>query len=51
MRRSAILIICFLSIQCLASNDLRIEPPHWWVGMANQNLQLLVQGEDIASAQ
>ena len=35
----------------MASNDLRIEPPHWWVGMANQNLQLLVQGEDIASAQ
>ncbi|MBP9030042.1 MAG: cyclomaltodextrinase N-terminal domain-containing protein, partial [Bacteroidales bacterium] len=29
----------------------RIEPPCWWVGMNNPNLQLLVYGKNIASAQ
>jgi len=26
----------------------RIEPPNWWVGMQNKNLQLLVHGDNIA---
>jgi len=26
----------------------RIEPPHWWIGMKNRNLVLLVHGENIA---
>lgn len=25
----------------------RIEPPHWWVGMANPELQLMIHGENI----
>ncbi len=29
----------------------RIEPPNWWVGMKNENLQLLVQGENIADSE
>lgn len=28
-----------------------VEPPHWWVGMAERRLQLLVYGPDIAQAQ
>ena len=28
----------------------RIEPPNWWVGLKNQNLQLLVQHPNIGSA-
>lgn len=27
-----------------------VEPPHWWVGMAERRLQLLVYGQDIAQA-
>lgn len=27
----------------------RVEPPHWWVGMHNPNLQLLVYGKDISN--
>jgi len=29
----------------------KIEPPHWWVGMQNSNLQLMVYGEEIADLQ
>ena len=28
----------------------RVEPPFWWVGMKHHELQLLVQGNDIANA-
>ena len=28
----------------------KIEPPYWWVGMANDTLQLMVYGTDIAKA-
>ena len=28
----------------------RIEPPHWWVGMQQQKLQILVYAENIGSA-
>lgn len=30
--------------------ELNIEPPYWWVGMANDTLQLMVSGEDVANA-
>lgn len=28
----------------------RVEPPFWWAGMQNQNLQLLVYGKDISNS-
>ncbi len=28
----------------------KIEPPHWWVGMQNDTLQLMVSGKDVADA-
>lgn len=28
----------------------RIEPPHWWIGMQEQELQILVYAENIGSA-
>ena len=31
-------------------NVSNIEPPFWWVGMANDTLQLMLTGPDIASA-
>ena len=27
----------------------RVDPPHWWVGMASDELQLMLYGEDIAT--
>lgn len=34
------------------SNDIdKIEPPYWWVGFKNQNLQLLVKHSNIGSAE
>jgi glycosidase len=35
-----------LSSFFLSAQDLRVEPPNWWVGMADNSLQLLIQGED-----
>ena len=32
----------------LRGDALRIEPPHWWVGMKNTSLQLMVHGSRIA---
>ncbi|WP_317128780.1 glycoside hydrolase family 13 protein [Mesohalobacter halotolerans] len=29
----------------------RIEPPHWWIGFEQQNLQLLVHGNNISKAE
>lgn len=34
------------SVEINAQN-LRVEPPNWWVGMENKNLQLLVHADDI----
>ena len=39
-----------LSLSALAADTLCIEPPHWWVGMAEPRLQLLVEGPGIATA-
>jgi neopullulanase len=34
----------------VSSQSLRVEPMNWWVGMKNQNLQLLVHAEGIGEA-
>ena len=33
------------------AQDIRVEPPNWWVGMANSELQLLVKADDIGAFQ
>ena len=40
----------FAAAQNHANAIERIEPPFWWAGMANENLQLMVHGKNIASA-
>lgn len=42
-------VLCFaaISIQAKYSID-RLEPPFWWIGMQNNELQLLVYGENIS---
>lgn len=42
------LIILLVPIFLLSQNLDKIEPPNWWVGMENENLQLLVYGEKIS---
>lgn len=37
----------FLSFAISAQNIDRVEPPNWWTGMKNQELQLMVYGENI----
>jgi neopullulanase len=42
------LLFCF----CLLANAqdaLRVEPPYWWAGMQNKELQLLVKGDNIST--
>ncbi len=51
--KSKILIISLFTLiimNTLAQDIKRVEPPNWWVGMKNQNLQLLVYGDKIAEA-
>jgi glycosidase len=56
MRITNILTISLLLVaqQIYAQKDVidiqRVEPPFWWVGMKNTELQLLVYGKDIAAA-
>ncbi len=42
-----LIVLSFASIELCAQDEIRIEPPHWWSGMENSNLQLLVRGDSI----
>lgn len=42
------LLACFTSVKA-APSELRVEPPFWWAGMNNPNLQLLVHADNIAN--
>ncbi len=46
----SIFFIFGLLINFYALAQLRVEPMHWWVGMKDPNLQLLVHGKGIGSA-
>ncbi len=48
MRYIFILTFIFFYNLSLTQTLERVEPPQWWVGMKNSNLQLLVYGEKIA---
>jgi len=51
MNKRNFLPLLLLSMLCtcvLAQNIERVEPPNWWVGFVNQDLQLLVYGKDIS---
>jgi len=52
MKTKSILLISFilLIMNTIAQDIKRIEPPNWWIGMKDQNLQLLVYGDKIAGA-
>jgi len=44
----ALVIALTTQVQAKKSEVNRIDPPYWWVGMNNTNLQLMVYGENIA---
>ncbi len=44
-------LLLFLSIQFVNAQNItlnKVEPPNWWIGMENTELQLLVYGENIS---
>jgi len=48
--RVAVTLTLFPSLLQAASVD-RVDPPHWWAGMKNPRLQLMLYGPGIAGAQ
>ncbi len=52
MRKFRIFLGLFLLTLWFAkAQDIRVEPPNWWVGMANSELQLLVKANDVGAFQ
>ena len=55
LKPSVFVLGCFFLLNLfsveLNAQDLKIEPPNWWVGMQTNDLQLLVHAEDISSYQ
>ena len=49
MRELLMLLLMLWSTQVISQSIERIEPPNWWVGMHNPELQILIYGEDIGS--
>ena len=47
LRIQFILILLFTSVFSQSFKINKIEPPNWWSGMKNQNLQLMVYGENL----
>jgi neopullulanase len=43
------LLFFFLVVIATTAQEIEVYPTHWWVGMKNVNLQLIVHGKDIAS--
>ena len=49
-KKLLITVTCFLFVLCIAAQDsLNVYPTHWWVGMKNTKLQLLVHAGNIKS--
>jgi len=51
MRNLCLFSLLYLSAISLTSQDLRIEPPFWWAGMNNPELELLIYAEDISTTE
>ena len=48
---AALLILAFASIGAFAGINVdKVEPPHWWVGMKENTLQLQIYGKDIKNS-
>lgn len=49
MRKYLAIFLLIISINSRANDDLTIYPTYWWVGMKNQNLQMIVHRDLVAS--
>lgn len=50
MKKYILLFICFCFIKAsFAQNDVEVYPTHWWVGMKNHNLQLMLHQKNIST--
>jgi len=51
MKRSILLLSFFaITLNVLAQQDLRVEPPHWYAHMPTNSLQLMIHGEGIGES-
>ncbi|MBC6409462.1 MAG: glycoside hydrolase family 13 protein [Ekhidna sp.] len=49
-KKNLLLILAFLTLVFANAQKVdRVEPPFWWSGMVNPNLQIMLYGEDIGS--
>ncbi|MEJ2593604.1 MAG: glycoside hydrolase family 13 protein [bacterium] len=46
MRTILLTLLAVISVNLTA--QIRVEPPSWWTGMKNKNLQLMIHGENIS---
>jgi glycosidase len=51
MKRNLFIILTLIQLSVLSQNVKieSIEPPFWWAGMVNPNLQLMIYGKDISN--
>ncbi len=47
---SLICVVLLFGAYSVSGQVKRVEPPNWWVGFENQNLQLMVHGNNISKA-
>ena len=47
MKKIFLTFYLYLIYTCTLSSQ-EVYPTHWWVGMKNQNLQLLIRGDRVA---
>ena len=48
MKKLITLFIILLTLNVVGQEVARVEPPNWWAGMKNPDLQLLIYGENIS---
>ena len=49
MNRFILLLLLFISVKCWSINTPNVYPTNWWVGMKNQNLQLMIHRDRVAN--
>jgi len=50
MKLLNLLFVCLFSLQVIAQKTIDVYPTHWWVGMKNKNLQLMLHENNIGNA-
>ena len=51
LRKGAVALMTATALPLLAFNVEEVQPPHWWVGMKDNSLQLQVYGKDVKPAE